>query len=241
MGARIAVLPCNTLVIDAVNSLQPVCHKIIPDRLEAGAILLAAAITGGAVTIPNARADHMDIFIEKLREMGHQVMTGIDDGASEYGITLKATLKPRAISIKTGPYPGFPTDLQPTMMAALCLADGTSLIEETVHDNRMIHVKELSKMGAQITVEGSRAMIRGVENLYGCEVIASDIRASASLMLAGLAALGQTKMIGVQHWKRGYERLEDKLQCLGCDIQLVEPAVITHVVEAPQLALKPLL
>lgn len=236
MGARISILPGATLFIQGVEKLNPVTHSIIPDRLEVGTFLLAAAITGGSVTVTNARADHMDIFIEKLREMGHQVVTGIDHGSMDPGITLKATTKPRAVSIKTCPYPGFPTDLQPTMMAALCLAQGTSIIEETVYENRMLHVKELGKLGAQITLEGAKATIRGVEALYGSDVIASDIRASASLVLAGFAAFGQTKIIGLSHWQRGYDKLEEKLLMLGADIQIVCPQ--TNVLKAPLITPK---
>jgi UDP-N-acetylglucosamine 1-carboxyvinyltransferase len=222
MGAHIEIQPGATLVIKGVTRLHPISHMIIPDRLEVGALMLAAAITGGELTITNAQPDQLDIFLEKLREMGHEVTTCYNKGlaAPIPGITFKATQHPQAVSIKTGPYPGFPTDLQPSMMAALCLAEGTSLVEETVYENRMIHAKELSKMGAQITVDGARATIRGVEALYGCEVIASDIRASCALVLGGMAAYGQTKMTGIHHWQRGYDGLAERLQLLGGDIQL---------------------
>jgi UDP-N-acetylglucosamine 1-carboxyvinyltransferase len=231
MGAHIDILPSATLVIKGVQRLNPVTHAIIPDRLEAGALIMAATITGGEITIPNARPDHLDIFLEKLKEMGHQVITDLDKGYSPMplGITVKATNRPQGVSIKTGPYPGFASDLQPSMMAALCLAQGVSVVEETVYENRMIHAKELSKMGAQITVEGSRAIIRGVDALYGCEVIASDIRASCALVLAGLAAYGQTKMTGIHHWQRGYDKLEERLGKMGALIH-----VINQITNAPE-------
>ncbi len=217
MGACIEILPGAILFIRGVSRLNPVQHSIIPDRLEAGAILLAAAITGGSVTVANALPDHLDIFLEKLKEMGHSVSTNYNPQTNSFlpGITFKATTSPRGVNIKTGPYPGFPTDLQPSFMAVLCIAKGTSVIEETVYENRMIHAKELGKMGAQITVEGSKATIRGVEALYGCEVIASDIRASCALVLAGLVAFEQTKMTGIHHWQRGYDKLEERFQKLG--------------------------
>lgn len=216
MGAHIDVLPSSTIYIKGVNRLKPVTHTIIPDRLEAGAILLATAVTGGCINIRNARADNLDIFLEKLKDMGHEIDVSATDG-----ITFKATAHPQAVNIKTGPYPGFPTDLQPSMMAALCLAEGVSTIEETVYENRMIHIKELGKMGAQISLEGTKAIIHGVDTLYGCEVIASDIRASCALVLAGMAAEGQTKMTGIHHWQRGYDHLEERLRILGADVQLV--------------------
>lgn len=222
MGALIEIHPGATIVIRGVQRLNPICHSIIPDRLEAASLLLATAITGGNVTIANARPDHLDIVLEKLKEMGHQITTNFNRENHIAAITLVATSKPQAISIKTGPYPGFPTDLQPLAMAALCLAEGISTIEETVYENRMMHAKELGKMGAQITLDGSKAIIRGVDALYGSQVIASDIRASCALVLAGLAAHGQTKMTGVGHWKRGYDKLEDKISKLGGCIQLIE-------------------
>lgn len=225
MGARIEYLKGACLRIKGVGKLQPIKHAIIPDRLEVGAILLAAAITGGTVSIPDARADHMDLFLEKLREMGHSVITGTHatQECPSRGIKLLATPYPKAVTIKTGPYPGFPTDLQAPMMAALCLADGTSVIEETVYENRLIHVNELKKMGAQITVEGNKAMIRGVDALYGNGVIATDIRASCSLVLAGLVAEGDdTKISGVHHWRRGYDELEHKLNSLGAHIEIFD-------------------
>lgn len=241
MGANIEILPASIIRIKGVNTLHPVTHAIIPDRLEVGALVLAAAITGGNITIPNARPDHLDMFIEKLREMGHDVITSIDPkhNVIKPGITFKACKHPQAVNIKTGPYPAFPTDLQPSMMAILCTAQGTSIIEETVYENRMLHAKELGKLGAQITVEGSKATIRGVDALYGSEVIASDIRASCALMLLGLVAFEQTKMTGLHHWKRGYDNLEEKIRSLGGLIEVIENP-ITALENSP-ITQKPLL
>jgi len=214
MGAQIKYGSASIISIKGVNKLTPIEHEIIPDRLEAGSLLLAAAVTGGEIVIPNAKSEHMDAFLEKLKEMGHEIST-------QNGISLRATKFPKAVSIKTAPYPGFPTDLQAPIMAALALADGVSEIEETVFENRLIHVQELQKMGAQIRTKKNNATIRGVEELYGCDVIATDIRASCALVIAGLAAEGKTKVTGVQHWQRGYDELEHKLAALGANVRLV--------------------
>ncbi len=218
MGADIAILPPATLEIRGVSSLKPIEHAIVYDRLEAGALLLAAAITGGNISLPQAPAYTMDIVIKKLRDMGHILNVGADG----VGITLHATQTPRAVSFKTGPYPSFPTDLQAPMMAAQCIANGTSMVEETVFENRLVHVRELQKMGAQITVEHNKATVMGVEELYGTQIIATDIRSSCALVLAGLVAKGATHMTGIHHWQRGYEMLERKLAHLGARIALKE-------------------
>lgn len=216
MGAKISVEAPATIYIEGVSSLSSVEHAIIPDRLEAGALLLAAAITGGSLYLPQAQAYSMDVFLMKLEEMGHELIIG----AQGIGITLKATKEPRATSFKTAPYPGFPTDLQAPFMAALCLAQGTSIVEETVFENRLLHVRELQKMGAQIKVEHNKAVVTGVDKLYGASVIATDIRASCSLVLAGLVANGSTIMTGIHHWTRGYEGLEHKLTKMGAKVTL---------------------
>lgn len=208
MGATIECNPGAQVTITGVSTLTPVEHEIIPDRLEAGALLLATAMTKGTIHLPNAQPNHLDLFLEKLREMGHTIHT-------EHGIELKASSTPRAVDFKTGPYPGFPTDLQAPMMTVQTLANGISHIEETVFENRFLHIHELQKMGAQITIQGSRATVHGVDTLYGCEVIATDIRASCALVIAGLAAQETTKIIGTHHWYRGYDKLEQKLQTLG--------------------------
>jgi UDP-N-acetylglucosamine 1-carboxyvinyltransferase len=224
MGAKIYCEPGQIVRIVGVTKLNPVEHTVIPDRLEAGALLLAACISKGSVHLPNARADHMDIFLEKLREMGHEVYTGTNQTPALplQGISLKACHEPRGVSIKTAPYPGFPTDLQAPMMTAMALSRNISMVEETVFENRLMHVKELTKMGAQITVEGQKATIRGVEKLYGAELIATDIRASCGLVLAGLVAVGETKIGGVHHWERGYDKLEEKLRFMGASVRVFD-------------------
>ena len=216
MGADINVLTPASIEIKGVSLLQPITHEVIVDRLEAGALLLAAAITGGEIYLPQAPAYTLDIFLMKLSEMGHSIKVGPGD----VGIRLKATQTPRAVSFKTGPYPGFPTDLQAPMMAAQCLATGTSVVQETVFENRLLHIRELQKMGAQINIEHNTATVTGVEELYGVPVIATDIRASCALVLAGFVAKGTTIMSGVNHWRRGYEALENKLAKLGARIAL---------------------
>ena len=215
MGAHIRITPPATIEIEGVSSLSPVTHQIMYDRLEAGSLLLAAAITGGELSLPTAPFDLMDTFLEKLEEMGHSVIRGVDG----IGIWFKATERPRAVSFRTMPYPGFPTDLQAPMMAAQCLASGKSTIQETVWENRLVHVRELQKMGAQISVDGQTATIVGVDELYGASVIAPDIRASYALVIAGLAAQGQTSMSGTHHLKRGYHNLIPKLTQLGARIR----------------------
>jgi UDP-N-acetylglucosamine 1-carboxyvinyltransferase len=216
MGAKITILPAATIEIEGVEQLRAVEHEVIYDRLEAGALLLAAAVTGGEIYLPQAPAYAMDIFLMKLQEMGHH----LEIGAHDIGVRLKATNAPKAVSFKTVPYPGFPTDLQAPMMAAQCLAEGVAVIEETVFENRLTHVRELQKMGAQIKVDRNVAVVTGVDELYGAQVIASDIRASCALVLAGLVAKGTTYMSGVHHWKRGYDALEQKLALLGARVIL---------------------
>ncbi|MBA3954003.1 UDP-N-acetylglucosamine 1-carboxyvinyltransferase [Candidatus Dependentiae bacterium] len=211
MGASIAVEAPATIVIQGVKELRPLEHKVMYDRLEAGSLLLAAAITGGEIIIPEAPTDYMDVFLVKLQEMGHE----INKTADGKGLHFKATKYPQAVSFKTMPYPGFPTDLQAPMTAALCLASGTSIVHETVFENRLLHVRELQKMGAQISIDNNTATIKGVEQLYGAQVIATDIRASCALVLAGLAATGQTTMTGVHHLKRGYQGFAEKIAALG--------------------------
>ncbi|MDR3550919.1 MAG: UDP-N-acetylglucosamine 1-carboxyvinyltransferase [Candidatus Babeliales bacterium] len=216
MGAKINILPPATIEIEGVTSLNAVEHEIIHDRLEAGALLMAAAITGGSIYLPQASENTLEMVLLKLQEMGHVITVG-ENGR---GIMLQACKSPRAVSFKTAPYPGFPTDLQAPMMALQCLANGTSVIEETVFENRLLHVRELRKMGAQIKVEHNTATVTGIEALYGANVIATDIRASCSLVLAGMVAQGVTVMTGVHHWLRGYDALEKKLQALGAHIKL---------------------
>lgn len=223
MGAQIDLEVPATILIEGVGSLEPIEHDLVADRLEAGTLLLAAAITGGSVFLTNANAEHLAVFLLKLEQMGHQ----ISSGSNGKGIRFKATQSPQAVSFKTAPYPGFPTDLQAPMMAVQCLAQGRSGIDETVFENRLVHIRELQKMGAQISLEGSKAIVTGVEELYGANVIASDIRASCALAIAGLAAKGTTIMTGISHWRRGYDQLERKLASLGAPIRLVDSSILT--------------
>lgn len=214
MGAQINIVSPAIIEIIGVSQLHPVEHTIMYDRLEAGSLLLAAAITGGQINLPQAPADSMDVFLDKLSQMGHSLQIG----PNGVGVNFQATKNPKAVSFKTMPYPGFPTDLQAPMIAALCLSDGESTVCETVYENRLLHVPELQKMGAQIKVDGTTAIIKGVDELYGTRVIATDIRAAYSLVLAGLAAQGKTKITGVHHLKRGYENIDQKLNNLGAKI-----------------------
>ena len=214
MGALITIKPAGTIEVEGVCELKPVDHTVIMDRLEAGTLLVATAVSGGEISLPQAPAYFMEVFLEKLSEMGHTIDVGIDG----IGINLRATQSPRAVSFKTMPYPGFPTDLQAPMMVAQCLADGTSEITETVFENRMLHARELQKMGAQITLDGMVAKVSGVDMLYGSALIASDIRASAALVIAGIVAEGTSTMSGVHHVLRGYQDLCGSLQRLGARI-----------------------
>ena len=225
MGAQISIQIPATIVIEGVESLQPVTHAMMPDRLEAGALLLAAAVTGGTMYIPEIHASMLDVFLLKLEQMGHVIEVGPDGK----GVRLFATSSPQAVSFKTGPFPGFPTDLQAPMMAAQCLAAGQSIIEETVFENRFLHVRELEKMGANIKVEYNKATITGVKNLRGTSVVATDIRSSCALVLAGFMAQGTTIITGVHHWQRGYEALENKFALLGGHILLKHYDLNTNI------------
>jgi len=217
MGAEIEICPPAMIKIKGVQSLNPVDHTVISDRLEAGSLLIAAAITQGDIFIPNANALEMELFLMKLSEMEHH----LEIGPNGQGIRLKASSNPKAVSFKTGPYPGFPTDLQALMMAAQVVAQGKSNIVETVFENRFLHVPEMNKLGAKISANGHYAQLEGTPDLSGADVVATDIRAACALALLGLAAQGTTKVEkGVHHWKRGYETLDIKLQQLGAKIIL---------------------
>ena len=218
MGAKITVEAPATITVEGVVTLNPIEHTIMCDRLEAGSLLIAAAATGGEIYIPNADAHVLDVFLLKLQEMGHAITVG-ENGK---GIHLKSTQFPQAVSLKTAPYPGFPTDLQAPMMALQSIASGTSIIEETVFENRFHHAYELIKMGANIKIEHNKAVVTGVDYLCGTEVAAADIRASMALAVAGLVAHGSTKIDGLHHWKRGYDALEKKLQRLGGKVSVHE-------------------
>lgn len=218
MGAQITVKHPATIVIDGVKQLASIdSYTIIPDRLEAGALLIAAAMTGGDIYVPNIHHTLLDVPLLKLAEMGHVIT--YDEHTS--GIRIQATKKPLATSFKTGPYPNFPTDLQAPMMAALVCASGTSIIEETVFENRLQHAHPLALLGANIEiVHTNKAKIIGVPYLQGAEIEGYDIRAVCSLVLAGLIAQGTTKVYGVSHWLRGFEGLDKKLQALGAKLSI---------------------
>lgn len=218
LGAEIDFAFPATIVVRGVDVLRPSFeHDVILDRLEAGTFLLAAAITGGTVEIPGIHADTLELFTKKLTDMGHMISVG----SGGDGIAIRATDQPVATSFKTMPFPGFPTDLQAPTMAALCLAWGTSVICETVFENRMHHVAELTKMGAKIALSGSTASVTGVKQLVGAHVAVNDIRVAAALVLAGLVAEGETVITGVHHLERGYDAFDKKLQGLGACVEIV--------------------
>lgn len=214
MGAKISIHAPAIIEVVGVPKLNPVNHKIIPDRLEAGTFLIAAAITIGELYIPNAPISYMDVFLEKLIEMGHYI--AIDNKG---GLKFKANSLTRPISFKTMPYPGFPTDLQAPTMALLTVAQGLSSIDETVFENRLTHVKELNKLGSKIETFGNNAKIFGVEKLYGTTVKATDIRAGASLLVAGLRAEGTTCLTNIHHIERGYNKIVKKLNNIGASVK----------------------
>jgi len=226
MGADITVQAPATLVIRGVEHLSPIEHHVMYDRLEAGSLLLAAAATGGCVHLPHASENTLDVFLSKLEEMGHEITVGTDGR----GIILKATLLPKAVSFKTGPFPGFPTDLQAPMMALQTTADGVSIIEETVFENRFLHIPALQKMGANIVVKDNKAIVTGVQSLQGAAVAATDIRASMALVVAGLMAQGTTIISEIHHWKRGYDALDKKLSRLGAFIELRENSLMENII-----------
>jgi len=220
MGARIAGAGTSRIEIEGVNELSPLNYRIIPDRVETGTFLTIAGITGGEVMIRNCRPEHNEALIMKLRETGIYIEEGAD------WIRAKGPEQIVAADIKTMPYPGFPTDMQAQFMALMCLAKGTSIIRETVFENRFMHVAELKRMGADIDIEGSVATVKGVKRLKGADVMATDLRASASLIVAGLAAEGKTIIHRLYHLDRGYERIEEKLKGLGAIIERVKEALI---------------
>jgi UDP-N-acetylglucosamine 1-carboxyvinyltransferase len=216
MGARIEGAGSDVITIEGVERLRGARHRVMPDRIETGTYLAAAAATGGSIRLTGARPDILDAVLEKLRESGMQVTTGPD------WIALKTHGALRAVSVRTAPYPAFPTDMQAQFMALDSVARGTALVTETVFENRFMHVQELKRLGADIEVEGNTAVIKGVAHLDGATVMATDLRASASLVLAGLIARGTTTVERVYHLDRGYERIEEKLSRLGARIRRVQ-------------------
>jgi len=212
MGARIHGAGTSRVEVDGVPELGGATHRVIPDRVEAGTLLVAGAITGSEVTVTGLVPDHLSAVLAKLEEAGVQLEVG------PTSVRVRGVDRPRPTDIVTSPFPGFPTDMQAQMMALLGLADGQSRITETIFENRFMHVAELSRMGASIFADGSTAVIRGVPSYQGAPVMASDLRASAALVLAGLAARGRTEISRVYHLDRGYEGLERKLAGLGASI-----------------------
>jgi UDP-N-acetylglucosamine 1-carboxyvinyltransferase len=213
MGAKIVGAGTHVIEIDGVEHLHGVEHEVVPDRIEAGSLMVAAAITGGDIMINNAPLAHLQAFTAKLVEAGVEITP--DNGS----VRVRRTGKLNPVELRTLPYPGFPTDLQAQMMALLTQASGTSVITETIFENRFMHVPELNRLGARVNVHGASAIVRGVPQLSGAPVMASDLRASASLVLAGLAARGETVVSRVYHLDRGYEAMEQKLAGCGAEIE----------------------
>ena len=213
MGAKIEGDGTSTIVIDGCDSLHGAEHSVIPDRIEAGTFMAAAAATKGDVTLTNVAPDTRSVVIDKIREAGAEIETGPD------WIHVTMNGRPKSVSIRTEPHPGFPTDMQAQIMALDCVADGTAQITETIFENRFMHVPELQRLGADIQVEGHTAVVRGVEQLQGARLMATDLRASASLVIAALAAEGESIVDRIYHLDRGYDRMELKLQALGADIR----------------------
>lgn len=216
MGAKITGAGEDVITIEGVAQLHGTDYSVIPDRIEAGTFMIAAAMTRGDIDVRGARPDHLEPLILKLREMGASVHEHAD------GVRVIGHGRLRSVDVKTMPYPGFPTDLQAQIMAALTIAQGSSVISETIFENRFMHVYELIRMGADIKVEGHNALVRGVERLGGAPVMATDLRASVSLILAGLAAEGATEVSRVYHLDRGYAGIEKKLSALGAEITRVK-------------------
>jgi UDP-N-acetylglucosamine 1-carboxyvinyltransferase len=216
MGARIAGAGTDRITIEGVTALHGTEYAVMPDRVEAGTFLVAGAITGGEVKVKGCNPSHLDALVLKLRETGADIIEETD------GLRVRGTDRPRAVDVKTLPYPGFPTDMQAQMVALMTLSDGLSVITETIFESRFAHIAELRRMGADIRIQGPNAIVRGVPALSGAPVMATDLRASASLVLAGLAARGETEVLRIYHLDRGYERIEEKLAQLGGRIRRVE-------------------
>ena len=213
MGANIKGAGTDTITIVGVERLTGATHPIVCDRIEAGTYMVAAAMTGGEVTLKNARADLLEAVIEKLREAGATIQHDADS------ITVKSDGKLKAVNIRTAPHPAFPTDMQAQFMAMNTMAEGVSTVIETIFENRFMHVQELQRMGANIDVQGNTAFVKGVSALEGASVMATDLRASAGLVLAGLVAEGETVIDRIYHLDRGYEKLEEKLNQLGAKVR----------------------
>lgn len=216
MGAKIEGIGTDRLVIQGVEKLHGAEHEVIADRIETGTFLCAVAATGGDVTLHRTRAGLLDAAMDKLRDAGAILTSGED------WIRIQMARRPKAVSFRTTEYPGFPTDMQAQFMALNCLAEGTSHVTETIFENRFMHVQELNRLGAAIDVEGNTAIVSGVEKFLGAPVMATDLRASASLVIAGLAAQGETVVERIYHLDRGYDRMEAKLSAIGADIERIK-------------------
>jgi UDP-N-acetylglucosamine 1-carboxyvinyltransferase len=215
MGAKIRGAGDDVIIIEGVSSLHPVEARVIPDRIEAGTFIIAAGMTNGDVRILDCDPRDIDVLMVKLRQTGMELR--VEDGC----LRAKGRKKVKSVDVKTMPHPGFPTDLQAQIMAMMAIANGLSVITETVFENRFMHVSEMIRLGADIVIEGNSAVVRGVPKLHGAPVMATDLRASASLILAGLAAEGKTVLSRVYHIDRGYEQIEKKLSALGADIKRI--------------------
>ncbi|MCK5422756.1 MAG: UDP-N-acetylglucosamine 1-carboxyvinyltransferase [Deltaproteobacteria bacterium] len=215
MGARIEGAGTDQITIEGVETLQSVKHDIMPDRIEAGTYMIAAGITRGDVTIQNCNVTHLSALIDKLEEIGLKI------SMRDRSVRVVGNSSLKSTDVKTLPYPGFPTDMQAQIMTLLCLAEGSSIISETIFSDRFMHVGELKRMGADIRLEGNSAFVNSVKKLTGAQVMATDLRASASLVLAGLVAHGRTEISRIYHLDRGYEHVEEKLSLLGADIKRV--------------------
>ena len=216
MGARIAGAGAEVIHIEGVRELHGMSHEMGPDRIETGTFMVGAVLTRGDVLVEDARVGDLDAFVHKLRETGARV------SAESGGVRVTGNGRVRGADVATGPYPGFPTDLQAQMMVLMAVSDGASVVTENVFENRFMHVQELNRMGARIALDGNRAAVRGVAELSGAPVMATDLRASASLVLAGLVARGATEVARVYHLDRGYENIEGKLAGLGAAIRRVD-------------------
>ncbi|RMF13510.1 MAG: UDP-N-acetylglucosamine 1-carboxyvinyltransferase, partial [Candidatus Dadabacteria bacterium] len=224
MGVPIEGAGTSTIRIEGQDALSGAEVRVIPDRIEAGTWLIAAAATGGEVRVTSCRPDHIEVLLEKLIQAGCQI------DVDETRIELSAPERLQPCDIRTAPFPGFPTDLQAQWMSLMAVADGATEIIETIFENRFMHVPELMRMGAQIRVTGNVAVVRGPNRLSGAPVMATDLRASAGLVIAALAASGTTEILRIYHLERGYERLDAKLRALGADVELfVRDATVAHV------------
>jgi UDP-N-acetylglucosamine 1-carboxyvinyltransferase len=217
MGAKIQGAGTGRIIVEGVERLHGGEHRVVADRIEAGTFLVGAAMTGGRVTLTHARPDTMDAVLDKLRDAGAE----LDCDGDRITIDMHGR-RPRAVDITTAPHPAFPTDMQAQFMAMDCIADGAAIISETIFENRFMHVQELQRLGADIRIDGHTAVVRGVERLSGAPVMATDLRASASLVLAGLVAEGETTIDRIYHLDRGYENIEAKLSALGARIRRID-------------------